>query len=148
MYDATQVAEQEKEEYSNTVKTWPATIQSLAGLVKSPYKYTSNAVQTNEGSIAALLDNDYSSYFHSCWSNGPAEDHYLQAELEEPVQKFRFYYVKRDPVNNGNSNNRPTKIVISASNDGTSFTDMVASEMGPERQLDPYEIRISQEERE
>lgn len=31
---------------------------------------------------------------------------------------------------------------------GTSFTDMVASEMGPERQLDPYEIRISQEERE
>ena len=124
MYDAAAVTEHENAAYTNTIKEWPKTIQTTAGLVMDASKYTSNAVQSNEGSLAGLLDDDKGSYFHSCWSNGPNADHYLQAELEEPTQNFRFYFIKRDPINNGNTNNRPTKIVISASNDGTNFTDI------------------------
>ena len=109
-----------------TVQSWPFYIQSVAGLVKDPAKYTSNAVQTTEGSIAALLDDDYTSFFHSCWSNGPDADHYLQAELTEATQKFEFYFKKRSQ----NNNNRPTVIAISASNDGTTFTDITTLNEG------------------
>ena len=111
---------------SKTVKSWPFYVQSAAGLVKDAGKYSSNAVQTTEGSIAALLDDDYTSFFHSCWSNGPDADHYLQAELTEATQKFEFYFKKRSQ----NNNNRPTVIAISASNDGTTFTDITTLNEG------------------
>lgn len=111
----------------NTVQNWPYKIQTASGLVKdAAAQYYSNAKESSEGSYEALLDGEYSTYFHSCWSNGPAEDHYLQAKLDEPVQKFQFYYKKR----HSNNNNRPTSIVISASNDGTSFTDIKTIEEG------------------
>ncbi len=110
-----------------TVKAWPAYVQSAAGLVKDASKYSSNAVQTTEGSIAALLDDNYTTFFHSCWSNGPDEDHYLQAELTEATQKFEFYFKKRSQ----NNNNRPTKIIISAGNsaDGE-FTEVKTIDSG------------------
>ena len=109
------------------VQGWPAYIQSAAGLVKDPSKYYSNAKQTSEGSYEALLDGDYESFFHSCWSNGPDADHYLQAELSEATQKFEFYYKKRSQ----NNNNRPTKIIISGGNsaDGE-FTDVKTIDSG------------------
>ena len=126
----------ELEEYTETpeqqaalakVQGWPAYIQSAAGLVKDPSKYYSNAKQTTEGSYEALLDGDYTSFFHSCWSEGPDEDHYLQAELSEATQKFEFYYKKRSQ----NNNNRPTKIIISAGNsaDGE-FTEVTTINSG------------------
>ena len=126
----------ELEEYTETpdqisaiakVRAWPAYVQGAVGLVKDPAKYTSNAVQTTEGSIANLLDGEYESFFHSCWSNGPDEDHYLQAELSEATQKFEFYYKKRSQ----NNNNRPTKIIISASNDAEGeFTEVKTIDSG------------------
>ena len=126
----------ELEEYTETpdqisaiakVRAWPAYVQGAVGLVKDPAKYYSNAKQTTEGSYEALLDNDYTSFFHSCWSNGPDEDHYLQAELSEATQKFEFYYKKRSQ----NNNNRPTKIIISAGNsaDGE-FTEVTTINSG------------------
>ncbi|MBP5514454.1 MAG: discoidin domain-containing protein, partial [Bacteroidaceae bacterium] len=123
-YDAE--AAKQHEEAAALVQTWVTTIQAAKGLVQDASMYTSNAVQQGEGSIAALLDGTYESYFHSCWSNGPAEDHYLQAELPEATQKFQFYYKKR----HNNNNNRPTSIVISASNDGASFTDVMTINSG------------------
>ena len=109
------------------VKAWPEYIQNAAGLVKDYNKYSSNAKQSSEGTYEALLDGDYTTYFHSCWSNGPDADHYLQAELSEATQKFEFYYKKRSQ----NNNNRPTKIVISAGNsaDGE-FTDVTTINSG------------------
>ena len=111
---------------SSIAKSWPVYIQSAAGLVNDAAKYSSNAVQTSEGSIAALLDDVYTTYFHSCYSNGPDADHYLQAELTEATQKIVFYFKKRSQ----NNNNRPTTIVISASNDGTEFTDITTINSG------------------
>ena len=133
-YDATYVWE--LEEYTETaeqkealakVQAWPVYIQSAAGLVKDYNKYYSNAKQTTEGSYEGLLDGDYSTFFHSCWSNGPDEDHYLQAEFAEATQKFNVYYKKREQ----NNNNRPTKIVISAGNDAEGeFTDIATINSG------------------
>ncbi|MBO4550922.1 MAG: discoidin domain-containing protein, partial [Bacteroidaceae bacterium] len=110
------------EEAQSTMQTWIPGIQASAGLVRDASYYTSNAKDPVEGSYANLLDGDYTTFFHSTWhsSNDPQADHYLQAELAEPTQKFQFYYKKRSQ----NNDNRPTTIVISASNDGTSFTDV------------------------
>ena len=101
---------------------WIPLIQSGSGLVQDANRYTSNAKDPEEGSYAALLDGDYTTFFHSTWhaSNDPQADHYLQAELTEPTQKFEFYYKRRSQ----NNNNRPTTIVISASNNGTNFTNI------------------------
>ena len=111
----------------DVLQTWPFKIQTASGLVKDAVaQYYSNAKQSNEGTYEALLDGDYSTYFHSNWSGGPAEDHYLQAKLDEPIQKYQFYYKKR----HNNNNNRPTSIVISASNDGTNFTEITTINEG------------------
>ena len=109
-----------------TVKAWPFYIQSAAGLVKSADKFYSNAKETSEGSYEALLDDTYSTYFHSAWSAGGAvaEEHYLQAELSQATQKFQFYFKKRQQ----NNNNRPTTIVVSASNDGEEFTEVTTNQ--------------------
>ena len=126
----------ELEEYTETpeqvaalakVQGWPVYVQSAAGLVKDYNKYYSNAKQTSEGSYEALLDGDYTTFFHSCWSDGPDEDHFLQAELSEATQKFEFYYKKRSQ----NNNNRPTKIIISAGNDAEGeFTEVKTIDSG------------------
>jgi hypothetical protein len=102
-------------------QNWPLKIQKASGIVKDAVaQYYSNAKETLEGTYEALLDGEYSTFFHSSWSAGPDEDHYLQAILEEPVQKYQFYYKKR----HNNNDNRPTKIIISASNDGKEFTEI------------------------
>lgn len=101
------------------VQTWAAKLQKAEGLVQDASMYISNAKDPAEGSYAALLDGDYNSFFHSTWhtSADPGEDHYLQAELTEPVQDFYIYFKKRSQ----NNNNRPTQIDVAGSNDGESF---------------------------
>jgi len=59
---------------SNTVKAWPVYVQSAAGLVKDASKFYSNAKESSEGSYEALVDGDYSTFFHSAWSAGSAVD--------------------------------------------------------------------------
>ncbi|MCR5157883.1 MAG: discoidin domain-containing protein, partial [Prevotella sp.] len=106
----------------NTVQSWPFKIQTAEGLVTNGEKWTSNAKDPSEGSYAALVDNDYATFFHSTYhtDNDPGVDHYLQAELSDAADKFLFYFKKRSQ----NNNNRPTTIVISASNDGENFTEI------------------------
>lgn len=111
---------------SKTVKSWPIFIQGAAGLVKDAGKYSSNAVEPTEGSLAALLDDTYTTFFHSAWSVSIEDAHYLQAELTEATQKIQFYFKKRSQ----NNNNRPTTIVVSASNDGTNFTEVKTLDSG------------------
>ena len=102
------------------VQTWISKLQGVKGLIQDATKFTSNAKESNEGSYAALLDGEYTTFFHSSWSAAVADDHYLQAEIEEPVTDFYFYFKKRSQ----NNNNRPTDIVITASNDGETFSDV------------------------
>jgi len=101
-------------------RTWAADMQNLYGLVTEGSQWTSNAKEPSEGSYAALVDGEYTTFFHSSWSVSVEDTHYLQAELSEPTKDFFFYLKKRSQ----NNNNRPTDIVITASNDGENFTDV------------------------
>lgn len=95
-------------------------LQDAYGLVKDAAKFSSNAVEPKEGSLANLLDNNYSTFFHSTWSQAVNEKHYLQAEVSEPVESFIFYFKKR----HNNNNNRPTDVTILGSTDGETFTEI------------------------
>ena len=110
------------------VQAWPALLQEKLGLVTDAEYYTSNAKDPEEGSYEALLDNDYTTFFHSSWhaSMDPGEDHYLEAEMTGFVDEFYFYFKKRSQ----NNNNRPTKIVVSASKNGTDYVEVATIEEG------------------
>jgi hypothetical protein len=102
------------------VKTW----NKKMGLVKDASKFTGNAVETTEGSLDNLLDGEYGTFFHSTWSaTGPEEDHYLQAEIENPVNGFYLFFMKRQ----NNNANRPTKIDVTAGDDEAFGFDLVAN---------------------
>ncbi len=124
------------------IATWIPLLQQYVGLVQDATKYTSNAKDPVEGSYEALLDNDYATFFHSTWhaDADPGEDHYLQAEIEEPIDEFYFYFKKRSQ----NNNNRPTQINILAGNDEmfglsevTSITDGLPTNAGVTSYLSP-----------
>ena len=112
----------------NTVQGWVPTIQSAKGLVKDATNYFSNAKSSAEGSYEALLDGEYTTYFHGAYGSqsAPNEDQYLQATLPNAVNAIYFYFKKRSQ----NNNNRPTSITISGSNDGSSFTDITTINSG------------------
>lgn len=97
-------------------------LQQRYGLVKDAAKYYCNVPQDNEGSLAGLLDNDHSSYFHSAWRGDLAqpEKHYLQAEVSQPVESIQFYFKKR----HNNNNNRPVDMTILGSADGETYTEI------------------------
>ena len=108
------------------VQSWIPFIQTAKGLVQDAGQWYSNAKERNEGSYGALIDGDNNTYFHSMWSGGADDFHYLQAELPEAAQQFRFYFKKRSQ----NNNNRPIMIGISASNDGEYFDELEFIEEG------------------
>lgn len=101
-------------------------LQQEYGLVTDASQYSSNAVETTEGSLAALLDNDYTTFFHSSWSQTVEGTHYLQAEVSKPTKSLFFYFKKRSQ----NNNNRPTDITILGSNDGVNFTEVTRINSG------------------
>jgi len=92
--------------------TYLHTLLGQYGLVKDAAKYTSNWESEQEGSFEALLDGDYTTYFHSAYTNEAiaeeAAAHYIQAELEAPVSGFYFYMKKRLQ----NDANRPVSITV------------------------------------
>ena len=119
-------------------------LQKKYGLVQETSKYYCNAPQGNEGSIDALLDNTYSSYFHSAWqaAYGKNEKHYLQAEVSRPVNEFSFYFKKR----HNNNNNRPVDMTILGSADGVNYTEIININSGfptTEDQLDYLSANIT-----
>lgn len=117
------------------IQSWAKKLQDVTGLVQDVTKYTSNAKESKEGSYAALLDGDYTTFFHSSWSSGADADHYLQAEIDEPVSDIYVYFKKRSQ----NNNNRPTNIQIAGSQDGVEFTDIMALTEGLPTEATPLD---------
>lgn len=104
---------------SSYEKATTYTYDANTPLIASDAQISSNALETKEGSYAALLDKNTETFFHSQWSGtGPAEPHYLQFMLNEPMSSFLFKFTRRM----GNNNNRPTHIKIYASNDEENWT--------------------------
>lgn len=84
------------------------------GLV-GPGQLSSNAVEPSEGSLDALTDSDFGTFFHSMWSTTPDPDdwHYLEADLGVACQNLVLKYVKRDNYgNDANGTGSPTKVTI------------------------------------
>lgn len=97
--------------------------QKIYGYVQDAGKYSTNHQSTTEGSLAALLDDNYTSYFHSAYETDYDDVHYLQADLGTTTNAFHIFYKKRMQ----NNNNRPTSIVVygtNTPNDETSWFEI------------------------
>lgn len=87
----------------------------------APYYVWTNAQEPTEGPIRNLIDDNYQSFFHTMWSTSIDDPHYLFIDMGEgnTLTDFAISYSRRTQ----NNNNRPTEIIFSGSNDGTTYTD-------------------------
>ena len=96
------------------------------GLITDASQLSSNAIEPTEGSLAELIDNDMTTYFHSTWSqnNATGAKHYLQVDLNNAYKQIALKYSKRQvEVDNGS----PVTLHIYATNtpeDENSWTDL------------------------
>ena len=104
---------------ANMAWQYPFYLQENEGLVQDICeKYTSNHPSDDEESTTCnLADGIYTTCFTSD-ENDNSEEHWLQAELDTPASNF-YFYIK---ANLRRADARPTKITVSGSNDGVSFT--------------------------
>lgn len=67
------------------------------GLITDASQLSSNAVEPKEGSLAALIDNDLTTFFHSTWSQENLMDelHFLQIDLNDAYNQIALKYSKR-----------------------------------------------------
>ena len=84
------------------------------GLIVDASQLSSNAVEPTEGSLAALIDNDRSTFFHTTWTetNTTGDLHYLQVDLRAPYKQIVLKYTKRQGYNSGT----PVKLHVYATN--------------------------------
>ena len=74
------------------------------GLITDASQLSSNAVEPKEGSLAALIDNDFTTFFHSTWSQENLMDElpFLQIDLNDAYKQIALTYSKRQvDVGNG-----------------------------------------------
>lgn len=88
-------------------------------LVNDANRITSNATEESEGAIENLVDGNAATYWHSCWQNGPAEQHYLQFDLGagNEQEALAITYWKRFNAQSA----FPTALTFMVSNDGTKW---------------------------
>lgn len=114
--------------YNNFANTCGVTVNNitLQATNEANDNYIScNAVQSNDGTgCPGLLDGDKTTFLHTRYdgTDGTAvnEYHYLQLHLSQAASRFRIRYSTRSQ----NNYNRPKRMVISGSNDGTNFTEI------------------------
>lgn len=84
------------------------------GLIVDASQLLSNAVEPTEGSLAALIDNDRSTFFHTTWTetNTTGAWHYLQVDFRASYKQIVLKYTKRQGYNSGT----PVKLHVYATN--------------------------------
>ena len=87
----------------------------VANLIKlTEEQLSTNAQEPSEGPIKHLIDGKTDTFFHTQWSAPvPAGPHWLQVDLNEPIQRYRIHYSPRN-----NANNKPTDFDLLGSMDG------------------------------
>ncbi len=110
---------------AGNINAWAETMHGqLPGIITDATKLTSNSVSTQEGEngpTALLIDGNTDTYYHGGYGSQLVnETNYLQVALDAPAGDFWFYMNKRA----GNNNNRPSKITVSGSTDGETFTEI------------------------
>ena len=111
------------EDAVTVVKTEVAltTVAGQPGYVSSPHDHA--VINPNspwdKGGVAALIDGDVNTHFHTAWENVPAGPHYFQIDMGEgnTINKFCFDYVAR----NGGSDDYPLEFTIKGSNDDAEY---------------------------
>ena len=79
-----------------------------------------NEPEMSEGPIEQLIDGIVAdgNFFHSAWNGTSEPQHWLQIDLENPIQNFSFEYYTRQP---NIANDFPDAIEVQGSNDGSTF---------------------------
>mgnify|MGYP004443739995 FL=1 len=121
--------------YMKTTENKPSAYS--ANIVTDASKITSPKSDSAEGtSMGALIDSDYSTYWHSDWHAGSAasdnSQHYLLFDLGEAHNYLQMHYARRISV----GNDHPTKFLIEGSNDGTTFTEITTHTLTNDEQKD------------
>ena len=110
--------------------TGKATALALTTTQGSAFYVSTNADQNtggggnDGGGIAALVDNNEGTYFHTRWGGTVVnEPHYIQVDLGAAnlMDEFKFTYKPR------NGSPAPTAMTVYGSNDGVTFTDVLAT---------------------
>ena len=69
-----------------------------------------NPSKTDGGGIPALFDENYSTFFHSAWQNGPAEAHYIEVTL--PQGEYSAFSFTLSARSNSHTSQFPAVIEI------------------------------------
>lgn len=110
--------------------TGKSTALTLTTTEGSAFYVSTNADQNtgggdnDGGGIAALVDNNEGTYFHSRWGGAVvSEPHYIQVDLgaDNLMDYFKFTFKPR------NGSPTPTAMTVYGSNDGSNFTDVLAT---------------------
>lgn len=100
------------------------------GYISSPHDHA--LINPNspwdQGGVAAMIDGDVNTHFHTAWENIPAGPHYFEVDMGEgnTIGKFCFDYVTR----NGCSDDWAREFTIKGSNDGTDFELITVVDFG------------------
>ena len=89
-------------------------------LITDAAQISSNATSTAEGTIAALIDGNTATYWHSDYAKQVLEPHYLQVALNEPVSGYIEVYIARRNVANGHI----IRMYVQGSNDAENWTNI------------------------
>lgn len=98
---------------------------ATATAVRTQINLTENDLSTNapepwEGSLAALIDGQWGTMFHTAWSYAQPGPHYLEVNLNQTFEVddyFAFYYTPRS-----NPKDAPTDIDLLGSTDGNNWS--------------------------
>ncbi len=112
------------------MQDWATTYRGLSGLITSADQLSS-AYDQNEcggdkdgGGVAALIDNDNTTFLHTAYGGDkiPTGHHNLEVTFDAPVGNFMFYIYARNSANKY-SNDRPKTITVYGSTDnGANYT--------------------------
>ena len=118
------------EQVADVNPTGKATALALTTTQGSAFYVSTNADQNaggnsnDGGGVAALVDNNENTYFHTRWDGAVVDEpHYIQVDLgaENLMDEFKFTYKPR------NGSPAPTAMTVYGSNDGVTFTDVLAT---------------------
>ena len=85
-----------------------------------------NSLEKGDGSLAALVDGNKSTFYHGCWSSPVPLPHYFVLDLKKPVYAVEFSYITRDHNNKCN----PKTLEIYGSNTfGGVWGDVCSTEL-------------------
>ena len=108
------------------------TKEGQPGYVSSPHDHAviNPTSQWDMGGVAALIDGDVETHFHTAWENVPAGPHYFEVDMGEnnSIGKFCFDYVSR----NGGTDDYAREFTIKGSNDKSDFELITVVDFGSE----------------